>query len=429
MKRAVYGLVFACLPAVPANAADVAGTWALYAMDRGEITDATRLELAVNGNVISGKGRDFTVTGALKGDDLTLTALRANGQPLGVFEIHVTGANATGTMKRGENISQFTLHRLPPRATPRTVRFEPKTYHRLFGPAEPMLRINAGDTVRTTTLDSGGVDGNGKAQALGGNPQTGPIYVEGAIPGDTLAITINRIRLNRSTAHSGAVIEDVALTTEYASQIRRETRNVNGDWKLDVAGGTASLADPSDKLKDFKVALKPMIGGIGVAPARDEAFRTNQLGTYGGNLDYNGLTEGTTLYLPVAREGALLFVGDVHAAQGAGELTGDALETSAEIELTIDVRPGAMARGPLAENAEFLMSMGVAGSMEAATRLAVTQLAQWLSRDYGLSSYEAALVLGAAAQIEIAELVDPQVNIVAKVAKSVLAPLKRAPAP
>jgi acetamidase/formamidase len=223
------------------------------------------------------------------------------------------------------------------------------------------------------------------------------------------------------------MIEDAALTTDYASQIRREPRNVDGDWKLDVAGGSAALAHPSERLRNFKVALKPMIGGIGVAPARDEAFRTNQLGAYGGNLDYNGLTEGTTVYLPVAREGALLYVGDVHAAQGAGELTGDALETSAEVELKIDVRPGAMARAPLAENADFLMSMGIAGSMEAATRQAVTQLAQWLNRDYGLSAGEAALVLGATARIEVAEVVDPQVNIVAKVPKAALAGLSRAP--
>jgi acetamidase/formamidase len=172
-----------------------------------------------------------------------------------------------------------------------------------------------------------------------------------------------------------------------------------------------------------------MIGGLGVAPARDEAFRTQQLGYFGGNLDYNGLTEGTTVYLPVAREGGLLYVGDVHAAQGAGELTGDALETSAEVELRIDVRPGNTIVAPLAENADFLMSMGVAGSMEAALRQATTQLAQWLQHDYGLSAGEAALVLGAAAQIEVAEVADPQVNIVAKIPKAVLAPLKKIPAP
>jgi acetamidase/formamidase len=412
---------------LPAAAAEVAGTWALYAMERGEITDATRLELTVNGNAVSGKGRDFTVAGTMAGDDLTLTATRADGNVLGTFAIHVTGATATGTMQRGTNTSQFTLHRIPARAIPKTVTFAPKTYYRLFGPAEPALRINAGDTVRTTTLDAGGVDGNGKAQALGGNPQTGPIYVEGAIPGDTLAVTIVHIRLNRPTAHSGAMIEDAALTTDYASQIRREPRNVDGEWKLDVAGAGAAPAHPSERLRNFKVPLKPMIGGIGVAPARDEAFRTNQLGAYGGNLDYNGLTEGTTLYLPVAREGALLYVGDVHAAQGAGELTGDALETSAEVELRVDVVPSLATPMPRAENADFLMSMGIAGSMEAATRQAVTQLAQWLSRDYGLSSYEAALVLGTTAQIEIAEIVDPQVNIVAKVPKAALAGLRRAP--
>lgn len=408
----------------PAWAADVAGTWALYAMDRGEIADATRLELSVSGNAVTGKGRGFTVSGTLAGDDLSLTATREDGNVLGAFAIHVSGAEATGTMKRGNNNTQFTLHRLPARATPKTVTFEPKTWHRLFGPAEPALRINAGDTVRTTTLDSAGRDGGDKAMALAGNPQTGPIYVDGAIAGDTLAVTIMRIRLNKPVARSGTLIVNGALTNDYAAGQKPDPR-IDGEWKLD--GSTATLAHPTDRLRDFKVALKPMIGGLGVAPARDEAFRTQQLGYYGGNLDYNGLTEGTTVYLPVAREGGLLYVGDVHAAQGAGELTGDALETSAELELRIDVLPGNAPTSPRAENAQYLMSMGVAGSMEAALRQATTGLAQWLQRDYGLSAGEAALVMGAAAEIEVAEVADPQVNVVAKIAKSALAGIKRAP--
>lgn len=425
--RAALMALSLCCASPFAHAADVAGTWALYAIDRGEITDATRLELTVDGNNVTGKGRDFTVNGTLNGDDMTLNATREGGAVLGAFQIHVTGGQATGTMRRGNNTSNFVLHRLPARATPKTVTFEPKSWTRLFGSAPPVLRINAGDTVRTTTLDAGGVDGDGKAQALGGNPQTGPIYVEGAIPGDTLAVTILHIRLSRPSAHSGAMIEDAALTTDYASRIRRETRNVDGDWKLDVAAGTAAPAHPSEKLRDFKVALKPMIGGIGVAPARDEAFRTNQLGYYGGNLDYNGLTEGTTIYLPVAREGGLLYVGDVHATQGDGELTGDALETSAEVELRLDVVPGYASAGPRAENNDFLMSMGVAGSLDAALRQATTGLMQWLERDYGLSAGEASLILGTSVKYDIAEVVDPQVNIVARISKAALAGLKRNP--
>src|SRR5689334_9597578 len=96
---------FVLLCAAPALAADVAGTWALYAMERGEITDATRLELSVNGNAVIGKGRGFIVSGTMTGDDLVLTATRENGTAFGTFEIHVTGADAKGTMRRGNNSS------------------------------------------------------------------------------------------------------------------------------------------------------------------------------------------------------------------------------------------------------------------------------------------------------------------------------------
>ena len=423
-RKAWLAGALAMLSLSPASAADVAGTWALYAMDRGEITDATRLELVVNGNAVTGKGRGFAVSGTMQGDELTLTATRPDGAAFGTFEIHISGTQATGAMRRGNNVSQFTLHRLPGRAAPKTVTFEPKEFPRLFGPGEPALRINAGDTVRTATLDAGGRDGADAPRSLGGNPQNGPIYVDGAIPGDTLAVTINRIRLNKKVARGGNGIVASALTSDYYRDAKLDPR-VDGQWALDTNAGTATLARPSEKLKDFKVTLKPMIGGLGVAPARNEAFRSQQLGYWGGNLDYNGLTEGTTVYLPVSREGGLLYVGDVHALQGDGELNGDALETSAELELKIDVVPGLMTSGPRAENGDYLMSSGVGGSMEAAFRLATTQLTQWLERDYGLTPSEAAIVLGASIQYDIAEVVDPQFHIVAKVRKATLASLKR----
>lgn len=416
------------LLAPPALAAEVAGTWALYAMDRGEITDATRLELSVNGTSVTGKGRGLLLTGTLAssaaGDDISGNVTREDGRPFGSIHIHLHGDEGAAVITSGGNSRNMTLHRLPGRVAPKTVTFAPKAFPRLFGPGEPALRINAGDTVRTSTLDAGGRDANDTSRALGGNPQNGPIHVDGAIPGDTLAVTINRIRLNKSIARSGVSIEPVALTSQYNRDTKQETW-LNGEWKLDTQAGTAVMAQPSERLKDFKVTLKPMLGGIGVAPSREEAFRTNQLGAWGGNLDYNGLTEGTTVYLPVSREGALLYVGDVHALQGDGELAGDALETSADLELKIDVVPGIMTAGPRAENAEYLMGSGIGGSMEGAFRQATTQLVQWLARDYGLNPSEMSIVLGTSIEYDIAEVVDPQFHIVAKIRKAALASLKR----
>lgn len=143
-------------------------------------------------------------------------------------------------------------------------------------------------------------------------------------------------------------------------------------------------------------------------------------------MDYNQLREGITVYLPIYVLGALLFVGDGHAAQGAGELTGNALETSMDIEFTVDVQAGGAPPNPRMENADYLMASGIAGSIDEAFRGATTNLARWLERMYGLNAAEVSSVLGTAMVYDVAEVVDPQPHVVAKVPKSVLAALKKA---
>ena len=114
----------------------------------------------------------------------------------------------------------------------------------------------------------------------------------------------------------------------------------SSDWTLDRAAGEARLTKPIERLKNYRVPLKPMLGCIAVAPPQEMSFRSGYLGAWGGNMDYNQLGEGTTLYLPVYHPGALLFLGDGHAAQGDGELTGDALETSMEFSFTVQAGEG-----------------------------------------------------------------------------------------
>jgi acetamidase/formamidase len=120
----------------------------------------------------------------------------------------------------------------------------------------------------------------------------------------------------------------------------------------------------------------------------------------------------------------LLFVGDGHAAQGDGELTGDALETSMDVEFTVGLIRGQASGGPRFENDEYLMSSGIGNSLPDALQLATTQLANWLQRDYKIEPNEAAIVLGTAMRYDIAEVVDPLVHVVAKVRKDVIAQLK-----
>jgi amidase len=142
-------------------------------------------------------------------------------------------------------------------------------------------------------------------------------------------------------------------------------------------------------------------------------------------MDYNQIREGTTIYLPVYHPGALLFLGDGHAAQGDGELTGDALETSMDFEFTVDVIPGPNFGHPLAENAEFLISIGIGGSLDQALQQATSGMVRWLERDYKLTANEAALLLGFAVKYDVADLVGTQVSIAAKLPKSMLAQLTK----
>jgi amidase len=310
-------------------------------------------------------------------------------------------------------------------APPQTRTFEPEKFHRQFsGTIEPALHVNPGDTIRTTTVDAGGTDAKGVRRSMGGNPETGPFYVEGAMPGDTLAVKFSRIRLNRDSAGSGDRVVPNALTAGYYRDAKYDDK-FSSDWKLDRENGYGMLAKPTEKLKNFRVKLQPMLGCVAVAPPAKQAVRTGWLGSYGGNMDYNGLREGVTVYLPVYQEGALLFVGDGHAVEGDGELTGDALETSMDVEFTVNLIRGKSTQGPRMESDEYLMASGIANSLPEALQIATTELARWLERDYKLSANESSVVLGTSIRYEIAEVVDPQVHIVAKISKAVLTPLSQ----
>src|SRR5262249_2068194 len=160
------------------------------------------------------------------------------------------------------------------------------------------------------------VDENSVRRARGGNPLTGPFYVEGAWPGDTLVVHLKRVRLNRDTAGSGKGVVGSALAPGYLPGLKKDEHFFVG-WKLGPEHGVARPAHPSEHMKDYVVALKPMLGCIGVAPPQEQSFRSGYLGGWGGNMDYREFGEGVTLYFGVNHPGALLFLGDGHAAQGA----------------------------------------------------------------------------------------------------------------
>ena len=422
--RHTVALLCLCLPAL--SQTSPSGKW-ISDLKFFDQDNYERMELSLEGNKLTGKlGRD-DFNGTFQSGRIEATV-----KPNSETTIHLEGRLAgdridgTGTVNQGNQHAdvKWEARREPPKGgAPRTHNFEPTQFHHFFSAAiEPALHVNPGDTVKTWSVDAGGTDPKGVRRTSGGNPLTGPFYVEGAVPGDTLVVHFNRIRLNRDTAISSPLIASSALNPGYIEQ-RKRVEGYNSDWKIDRQAGFAMLEKPTDTMKNYRVPVAPMLGCVGVAPPGGMQYRSGFLGGFGGNMDYNQLREGITVYLPVSVPGALLFVGDGHALQGAGELTGNALETSMDIEFTVDLQPGNAPGAPRFENADYLMASGIAGSIDEAFRGATTNLVRWLERKYGLNAAEVSSVLGTAMVYDVAEVVDPFVHVVAKVPKSVLAGL------
>jgi amidase len=314
---------------------------------------------------------------------------------------------------------QFTATLVPKRssAPPQRHDFTPTVFHRQFSAAnKPVLTVSPGDTIHTTTVDAGGTDEKGVVRVLGGNPETGPFYIETAAPGDTLVVHLTRLRLNRDWAISDDAIVDRGLDSGLAVKMKDGGKPVR--WHLDLQHGTASPEKPGEHLARYSVPVRPMLGCVAVAPGSAQAPPgTGDSGRWGGNMDFNEIVEGATIYLPVSVSGALLYVGDGHAAQGDGELNGNALETSMDVEFTVDVVSGKRIQGPRVESATHIMAMGLEGSLDDAFRAATANMAQWLANDYKLTPSEIAEVLGTAAEYRVSEVADRNAGMVLKINK------------
>ncbi len=343
----------------------------------------------------------------------------------------VRGDTITGWLGIGTDSSAWSARRYRPPATARSFTLEPTSYAReLSTSITPALRLYAGDTVRTTTVDAGGWGRGAYGDRInkltrGGNPLTGPFYVEGALPGDVLVVKLLRVKLNRGWAFSGTSLMDNAIEPSYAAA--RKSADTDNTWTLDTLAGIARLTKPSALLRDLKIPLAPFLGVVAVAPGDGVVPSSRDSGLFGGNMEYAQLREGTTLYLPVTAQGAWLYLGDGHAAQGDGELTGDAMETSMDVAFTVDVQRYRFNNIPRAETDTHIMSLGVAGSLDQALRQATSDMARWLESAYKLSASDAALVMGFSMRFDIPDIVPPWVGVSARIPKSVLATLTASP--
>lgn len=303
------------------------------------------------------------------------------------------------------------------RATPagESHEFRPERYWNTFGAHPPVLRIAAGDVVRTSTADAFGRDASGEPVAQPGNPLTGPFYVEGAERGDTLLVTLAHIRPNRGfgTANTG-----LALNNIEPGAIGELPERGRFDWTVDLDAGVARLERAGGAPEAMTVPLAPMLGCIGVAPDRGEAITSLRAGTFGGNMDYRAMQAGVTLQLPVFEPGALLFVGDGHAAQGDAEVVATGIEISMDVEFSVDLLKGHAIRTPRGEDAEYVFTVGNGKPFEAPFQAATTEMFRWLRDGYGFDSAGASQLLGMRGEYDIASTFT--YSIVCKVPKRVL---------
>lgn len=302
---------------------------------------------------------------------------------------------------------------------PREIR-QPGNFQYTFGPyAEPIARVGRGERVVIHTVDAFGDALTSEEQApssvLGPylNPQTGPIFVEGAEPGDTLVVKIERIEATRDWAVSCLVPYFGGLTSTRATATLQDPLPEKV-WKYHrTAGGGFQWRDR------WEIPWAPFYGTIGTAP-HIEAISSLAPGAHGGNMDVPDATEGNTLYFPVHHPGALFYTGDAHAAQGQGELCGVALEIAARGTFTFDVIKGQAIDWPRIESPEAIMTVGSARPMEDAARIAYAELVFWLEREYGFDRLDAYQLLSQAGGLYVGNMVDTNYSLVAKCPKRYL---------
>jgi amidase len=294
----------------------------------------------------------------------------------------------------------------------------------LFATAEPVLHLKPGDILDTNTLDCFGnglkKPGDTLSMAKGDNPLAGPFFVDGAEPGDTLAVKILDLQVDGEYGVGAFSPGFGSLTgSHYTPVLEAPLPERAWFYKIDHAANTATFK-AIDTDFEIKIPMHPFFGCIGVAPASGEARSSIVPAGFGGNMDSPEASVGNTVYFPVNVKGGLLYLGDGHAAMGDGEAAGSAIEVPLKARVQVSVIKGRKIEWPQFENDDAIMTVGAYRPLEDATRIALTELVHWIHKDYGLSELDAYELLSKVAKIHLNEMVDPNYVVVASVEKKYL---------
>lgn len=296
-----------------------------------------------------------------------------------------------------------------------------------FGPAAPVAHLHPGGILEATSLDCFG----GALQKPGDpfsnikidNPLTGPFFIDGAAPGDTLVVHILDLQVtsNQGVGTFGPGFGAVN-STHYTPMLEKESLPERA-WYYPIDRERKTITFQAlDSNFRTEFPMHPFLGCIGVAPANGEVRSSIVPAEFGGNMDAPEVSPGNTLYLPVSVPGALFYFGDGHAAMGDGEVAGSAVEVPMKARFRFDLIKGKSTSWPRFENDHELMAAGIYRPMDDAVRIAVTELVHWIRRDYGLSELDAYELFSKVGKLHLTEMVDPNYVVIASIDKKQLPP-------
>ena len=294
-----------------------------------------------------------------------------------------------------------------------------------FGGAPAIRRVSPGTRIVSWTEDcyDGAVTRPGQLPTRvippgHDNPQTGPFFVEGAAPGDTLVVRIEKLEPARDVAISSSFPGFGALNgTDRTAVLGADLPETVWFYEIDRVRGVARTRSQDGKLS-WEVPLAPFLGCLGVAPSGGEVRSTVVPDNFGGNMDCPEVKAGNTVYLGVRVPGALLSFGDGHYAMGDGEIIGTAIEGAMNVTLTVDLIKGRETPWPRIENPEWMMSVGAGRPLEDAARVAFKDMVTWIREKTGLSEMDAYEFVSQNARAPIVQMVDPQYTVLVRIPKA-----------
>jgi len=300
-------------------------------------------------------------------------------------------------------------------------------YTYTFGGAPPTHRVKPGTALRLWSDDAfGGVLrsvedlSSAKVDLRFVNPQTGPFFVEGAEPGDTLALHLVDLEPARDWGASATIPFFGGMTsTDRVVTLQDPLPDTTWIYQVDRSRGTVAFeARHSDHR--IELPLAPMLGTVGVAPAGGEARSSLVPDRFGGNMDTPQMRAGATVYLGVNVEGALFSIGDGHYRQGEGEACGTAVEGAMTTTLIVELIKGGAPAWPRIEDDTHWMSVGSSRPLEDAWRIGNADLVHWVAELYGLHRMDAYQLCSQLAQVPVANVVDANYSVVVKAEKALL---------